>query len=133
MRCREPWPALLAVAALAALAHLAACGTDRPEPAAPPGGMPSVAAAVGSAAPGAAPTARPVSPTATPRATPAAGGACEIFPANNVWHADVSGLPVRKDSKTLVASIGNGSPVHADFGSGTYGGGPIGIPITTVP
>lgn len=27
-------------------------------------------------------------------------------------------------------SIGSGSPVHADFGSGTWDGGPIGIPIT---
>jgi hypothetical protein len=60
-------------------------------------------------------------------------GACAIFPPDNVWHADVSGLPVLANSATLVASIGTAAAVHADFGSGTWDGGPIGIPITTVP
>ena len=32
----------------------------------------------------------------------------------------------------LVRSIGTDSYLHPDFGSGTYGGGPIGIPYTTV-
>jgi hypothetical protein len=50
-----------------------------------------------------------------------------------VWHADVSRLPVRSDSAALVASVGLSRGVHADFGSGNYGGGPIGIPVTTVP
>jgi hypothetical protein len=66
-------------------------------------------------------------------AVPAAGGTCPVFPADNVWHADVSRLPVLGDSATLVASIGTGAAVHADFGSGTWDGGPIGIPVTTVP
>jgi hypothetical protein len=57
---------------------------------------------------------------------------CTIFPADNVWHADISRLRVRRDSATLVASIGAGSPVHADFGAGSWDGGPIGIPITRV-
>jgi hypothetical protein len=64
---------------------------------------------------------------------PAAAGACAIFPADNVWHADVSRLPVRSDSATLVEGVGTTRGVHADFGSGVYGGGPIGIPVTTVP
>jgi hypothetical protein len=50
-----------------------------------------------------------------------------------VWHADVSRLPVRSDSAALVASVGTSRSVHADFGSGVYDGGPIGIPVTAVP
>jgi hypothetical protein len=119
----------VALIAVAALVALAACGTDSPA-VTPPGGVPAAAAAAASAAPGAAPTATPQSPSAKPSA---AGGTCAIFPADNVWHADVSRLPVRGDSAKLVASIGTGSAVHADFGSGTWDGGPIGIPITVVP
>jgi hypothetical protein len=54
------------------------------------------------------------------------------MPADSVWHADVSHLPVLAKSATYVKSIGLTAPVHADFGSGTYQGAPIGIPITTV-
>ena len=32
-----------------------------------------------------------------------------------------------------VNTIGATSPLHPDFGSGTYNGGPIGIPYVTVP
>jgi hypothetical protein len=138
MRCRPDRHAgrrvtALALAALAGLAPLVACGDpDRPSPPTA-GGIPSAAAAVGSAAPGAAPTAVPASKGPTPGSSPAAAGSCPIFPADNVWHADVSRLPVRSDSARLVASIGTSAAVHADFGSGTWEGGPIGIPITTVP
>jgi hypothetical protein len=72
-------------------------------------------------------------PSQSPSAVPTAAGACPIFPADNVWHADVSRLPVLGNSATLVAGIGTGAAVHADFGSGTWDGGPIGIPVTTVP
>src|SRR5438132_5217462 len=58
---------------------------------------------------------------------------CPLFPANSYWDADVSRLPVDSRSSTWVASAGAGSPLHADFGSGTYNGGPIGIPYVTVP
>ena len=68
---------------------------------------------------------------ASAAASPA--GTCPIFPADNVWHADVSRLPVLANSATLVASIGASAAVHADFGSGSWDGGPIGIPVTTVP
>jgi hypothetical protein len=74
-------------------------------------------------------------PTAAPSATPAnqpAAGSCGIFPADNVWHADVSRLPVLPNSAALVASIGATRAVHADFGGGLYEGAPIGIPVTTV-
>jgi hypothetical protein len=59
-------------------------------------------------------------------------GSCTILPANDVWHADVSRLPVLAKSATYVSSIGASATVHADFGSGLYQGAPIGIPITTV-
>jgi hypothetical protein len=57
---------------------------------------------------------------------------CPIFPASSVWNKPVDKLPVRKDSRTLVNSIGAAQHVHADFGSGLWDGGPIGIPITVV-
>ena len=36
------------------------------------------------------------------------------------------------NSTAIVAAIGDGDHVHADFGSGLWEGGPIGIPITVV-
>ena len=55
------------------------------------------------------------------------------FPADNVWNADVSGLPVASDSGAIVASIGAGGHLHPDFGAGLYQGEPIGIPYVVVP
>src|SRR5438309_1456393 len=57
---------------------------------------------------------------------------CPIFPASNAWNQRVDRLPVASNSATMIASIGLDRPVHADFGSGLYGGGPIGIPYTVV-
>lgn len=61
------------------------------------------------------------------------GSDCEGFPADNVWRADVSKLPVHKSSAAFVASIGSAVGMHPDFGAGLWQGAPIGIPITTVP
>ncbi len=58
--------------------------------------------------------------------------ACPMTPANSFWHADVSALPVHAQSSTWVSSVGTGSTLKADFGSGIWDGGPIGIPYTTV-
>src|SRR5262249_50447084 len=58
---------------------------------------------------------------------------CPMTPANSFWHADVSKLPVDSHSTAWVASIGPTAGLKADFGSGTWDGGPIGIPFTTVP
>jgi hypothetical protein len=63
--------------------------------------------------------------------TPAVGG-CPVFPASSSWNRPVDRLPVAADSAQLVASIGLGSPVHADFGSGLYDGHLIGIPYVVV-
>jgi len=57
---------------------------------------------------------------------------CAVFPASNPWNQRVDKLPVAADSAQLIASIGLHAPVHADFGSGTWDGGPIGIPFDVV-
>ena len=57
---------------------------------------------------------------------------CSIFPADNPWNQRVDRLPVAASSARLIGAIGRNAPVHPDFGSGTYAGGPIGIPITIV-
>lgn len=62
---------------------------------------------------------------------PKAAG-CPILPKNNHFNQRVDGLPRARNSDTLVASIGLDDEFHADFGSGTYDGGPIGIPYTVV-
>ncbi len=53
--------------------------------------------------------------------------ACTLLPADNVWHADVSKLPVNARSAAWMASASAGTTrLHPDFG------GPYGIPYTTV-
>jgi hypothetical protein len=58
--------------------------------------------------------------------------ACPVFPDTNVWNKRVDHLPVAESSRRIVRSIGWGEHLHADFGSGLWDGGPIGIPITVV-
>jgi hypothetical protein len=57
---------------------------------------------------------------------------CPIFSATNAWNLRVDTLPVAANSSQLVQSIGLGTRVHADFGSGLWDGGPIGIPFDVV-
>jgi hypothetical protein len=57
---------------------------------------------------------------------------CPVFPKNNPWNQRVDRLPVHPNSDAIVRSIGAGETMHADFGSGLYDGGPIGIPFVTV-
>jgi hypothetical protein len=57
---------------------------------------------------------------------------CRVFPADNPWNQRVDTLPVAANSTAIVDSIGAGTGLHADFGSGLYAGAPIGIPITVV-
>lgn len=61
------------------------------------------------------------------------GGTCQVLPANNIWNTPVDQLPVAGNSSTYVNTIGASTGVHADFGSGLWDGGPIGIPFITVP
>jgi hypothetical protein len=59
-------------------------------------------------------------------------GGCPVFPASSAWNQRVDTLPVAPSSDRVVAAIGAGDHVHADFGSGLWDGGPIGIPVTVV-
>ncbi len=59
-------------------------------------------------------------------------GACPVLPPNDVWNAPVDLLPVSANSATMVNTVGAATRVHADFGSGLWDGGPIGIPFITV-
>jgi hypothetical protein len=68
----------------------------------------------------------------TTQASPQVAG-CAVFPADNVWNTPVDTLPVHANSDAYVATIGADDHVHADFGSGTWDGGPIGIPYVDVP
>ena len=80
----------------------------------------ALSAAVGAAS--LAPTAQAA------RAAPPPLSDCSVFPADNYWHADVSDLPVLSQSDAYVRSIGRATGLKADFGSGLWDGGPIGIP-----
>jgi len=59
-------------------------------------------------------------------------GGCPVFPPNNPWNQRVDRLPLHRNSDAIVRSIGLGETMHADFGSGLWDGGPIGIPFVTV-
>src|SRR2546426_4199898 len=66
-------------------------------------------------------------------AVPVAGSACPLFPADNVWHADVTGLPVHARSAAWLAAMGGpGRRLHPDFGPAGPGEQPYGIPYTVV-
>ncbi len=68
----------------------------------------------------------------SPQAPPTIAG-CAVFPPDNVWNTPVDTLPVDANSAAYVATIGADRYVHADFGSGTWEGSPIGIPYVDVP
>ncbi|MDQ1517118.1 MAG: hypothetical protein QOE80_2948 [Actinomycetota bacterium] len=63
---------------------------------------------------------------------PGAGVGCPLFPADDVWHADVSRLPVHPRSGAWLASMGGPDRrLHPDFGpDGTAQ--PYGIPYSVV-
>jgi hypothetical protein len=57
---------------------------------------------------------------------------CTVFPKTNPWNRRVDRLPVASNSAAIIASIGTGTGLHADFGSGLWEGSPIGIPFDVV-
>jgi hypothetical protein len=61
------------------------------------------------------------------------GTSCPMFPRDSHWHADVRSLPVLANSAAMVATVGSSAGLKADFGSGLWDGGPIGIPYVVVP
>ena len=79
------------------------------------------------------------SQSATPTSIPAAAkpalavGGCSLFPGNNVWNTPITNLPVDPNSNAYINSIGATRGLKADFGSGLWQGGPIGIPYVVVP
>ncbi|WP_246066892.1 stalk domain-containing protein [Paenibacillus koleovorans] len=79
-----------------------------------------------------------LAPTATPTPSPPANGGSpvgstrlQVFPADNPWNMEISGLPVHPDSDKFIASIGLSTRLHADFGT-VWDGAPNGIPYTVV-
>jgi len=54
------------------------------------------------------------------------------FPQDSPWNQDIRAWPVAPDSDRLIAFIGAGLSLKADFGSGLWEGAPIGIPFTVV-
>ncbi len=66
-------------------------------------------------------------------AAPAGRPDCPLFPADNVWHADVSRLPVHPRSAAWQASMGGPNRrLHPDFGPAGAGEQPYGIPYVVV-
>ena len=57
---------------------------------------------------------------------------CPLFPSSFATNQRVDALPVAPDSAAIVRSIGLDGSIHADFGSGRWDGGPIGIPYDVV-
>src|SRR5205085_7300916 len=113
------------------LALSLACGLPRPGPT---GAAPVATAAVSTSPPVTASSVAPATPlvAATPQSPPTLAG-CPMLPADNIWNARVDLLPVDSNSDAYVAAIGVDENVHADYGSGLWEGGPIGIPYVVVP
>ena len=65
-------------------------------------------------------------------ASPAIEG-CSILPPNSIWNTSIDQLPVDTNSASYINTIGASTGLHPDFGSGTWDGGPIGIPYNVVP
>ena len=118
--------------------------TGRPAPQAPVRRAASVVADTPAATPATVP-APPASPAAAPApAAPRPGsfvtpgrrmgiGGCELFPADNAFHATVTSLPVRQDSnQVLFAAGGINTKVRAGFTAGVYHGSRGGYPVNLV-
>ena len=61
-------------------------------------------------------------------AAPVAPTSCQVLPADNIWNADISTLPVHPRSAQWLASMAAGTTkLHPDFG-----GPPYGFPVTIV-
>ena len=51
---------------------------------------------------------------------------------NSLWNTDISAAQVDSNSDNIINSIGPGTTLHPDFGSGLYQGSSIGIPYQVV-
>lgn len=70
---------------------------------------------------------------AKPTSRPYPGTTCAVFPAGDIWHADVSRLPVARRSAQWLSHMSPTGRLHPDFGP-SYGeqSVPYGIPVTVV-
>jgi hypothetical protein len=130
--------ALAVSLALSGSVRTKAVSLQRSTPATSTSSRPTTPPTTTTAAPTTTTTAPPTTttPATTTTAPPAAGGSlggCPNLPADNIWHAPVTSLPLLSNSSQYVNSIGADAGVKADFGSGLWDGGPIGIPVTYVP
>jgi hypothetical protein len=58
---------------------------------------------------------------------------CPMFPADNVWNTDISGLPVNAHSAAWMASMNSATTdLHPDFGPSGDPANPYGMPFTVV-
>jgi hypothetical protein len=65
---------------------------------------------------------------------PPAAPNCSILPESNVWHADISALPVNAHSGAWLGNMNAaGTRLHPDFGSSGDPNAPYGIPWIAVP
>jgi len=60
-------------------------------------------------------------------------GGCPLFLADNIWNTEIDALPADANSSAYISAIGSSTGLHPDFGSGSWDGGPIGIPYNIVP
>lgn len=60
--------------------------------------------------------------------SPNVPGTCPLFPADNAWNTPIDSLSPHPRSANWISFIGASDSFHMDFGSGTWDGGPIGIP-----
>jgi len=87
----------------------------------------------------AAPAASASISTASSAATPPTsrflpGTTCPVFPANSIWHRDISGLPVNRSSALWLSHLSPATAhLHPDFGP-SFGAQPVpyGIPYLVV-
>lgn len=60
-------------------------------------------------------------------------GPCPVFPEDHIWNTRIDALPVHSKSRQYIRSIGEISPLHPDFGAGTWMGKASGIPYVIAP
>lgn len=58
---------------------------------------------------------------------------CPLFPSDNVWNTDISGLPVNARSAAWISSMQSAAThLHPDFGLSGDPSNPYGMPVTVV-
>ncbi len=70
-------------------------------------------------------------PVAAAQNSPTLEG-CPVLPPDNIWNTPVADRRIDSNSSAYISTIGPARGLHPDFGSGTWNGGPIGIPYTVV-